>query len=73
MDRGGAELYLPYELPDRSGEEGVSTNPHDDYRTLDCGADFLVSGDSDLLQIPEAHVRILSPRPFWEDVLVPLL
>lgn len=75
INDGGA-LYEPYEPYDRSGEEGVSADPDDDYLyylALDCGAGFLVSGDSHLLEIPKAQVRILSPRRFWEDVLVPLL
>jgi len=74
--REGAEIlherqYLA-EVPERS-EEGVSADPDDDYLyylALDWRADFLVSGDPHLLQIPGDQVRILSPRRFWDDVLV---
>ena len=76
ISEGAKQLYEPYEPPDKSGEEGMSADPDDDYLyylALDSGADFLVSGDSHLLEIPRAQVSILSPRRFWDEVLVPRL
>ena len=57
-------------------DERVSADPDDDYLyylALDTMADYLVSGDSHLLQISSDRVSILSPRRFWEDVMVPRL
>ena len=76
--REGAGLYesYAYKAPRRSGEERVSADPDDDYLyylALDTMADYLVSGDSDLLQVSSDRVSILSPRRFWDDVLVPRL
>ena len=76
--REGAELYesYAYQVPRRKGEEPVSADPEDDYLyylALDTMADYLVSGDSHLLQISSDRVSILSPRRFWEDVMVPRL
>ena len=35
------------------------------------GADVLVTGDHDLLEVADSPVRILSPRQFWELVRTP--
>ena len=35
------------------------------------GADVLVTGDHDLLEVADSPVRILTPRQFWELVRTP--
>lgn len=54
--------------------ERVSADPDDDYLfDLALGLDYLVSGDPHLLQMDDERVTVLSPRAFWDNVLVPRL
>jgi predicted nucleic acid-binding protein len=62
--RDSAELYesYAYQVPRRKGEERVSADPDDDYLyylALDTMADYLVSGDSHLLQISSRLVYVV--------------
>lgn len=69
----GADLADP---PEDAEVERVSADPDDDYLfnlALIYGADCLVSGDRHLLRIADGRVRVLSPRRFWDDVLLPRL
>jgi putative PIN family toxin of toxin-antitoxin system len=55
---------------------GVSVRDADDVpilgAALACGADVLVTGDRDLLELdPPVSVRIVSPRGFWQLVKGP--
>lgn len=62
------------ELPEEP--ESVSADPDDDYLVnlaLAWGDILLVSGDRHLLDIEDERVRVLSPRRFWDDVLLPRL
>lgn len=64
------------DLPEDAEDERVSTDPDDDYLVnlaLVYDADYLVSGDRHLLQIEDERIRVLSPRAFWDGVLVPRL
>ena len=50
---------------------GLTRDPDDDYLVAlaqESGADYLVSGDLDLVEIPDPHPSVLSPRVFLQRV-----
>lgn len=54
---------------DPSSEPGLTCDPKDDYLValaLASDADWIVSGDADLLELDTPDVPVLSPRAFLE-------
>lgn len=56
-------------VPDPASQPGLTADPDDDYLVAlarSTGADYLVSGDAHLLEIPDPRPPVLGPRAFLE-------